>query len=169
MKKTIAVILASLLLTSVCVFAVSCAADGADKTADVTIDVSALAERIATEITYADSLYELDDYVVDMLYECGDITVASAAWSGTGATAEAVAVFEAADESGAEEVVAALEKYKLARSVEFDRYVAAEIEKIKSCIIRRIGKYVVYSVSPDSDAVGALIDSYVESQAQAAE
>lgn len=137
--------------------------DAIDRTdaEDVEIDIAALADILSAEIEYDDTLAKVESYVLDMLYDCGDFISASCGYCASGGTSEVVAVFECKSIEYADKVVERLELYRQSMKEDFARYTPAEVSKLENAVIEAKGKYVIFSVSPDSDKAMEIINNYI--------
>lgn len=120
--------------------------------ADVTKDVAAIADKLASDIKYADALNELDNAMVakiigvkDDLYTAGKVYVGSG-----GATAEEIACFEAKDEAAAAEIKKALETRIENQKAAFENYQPKEMTKLGDPVLTVSGKYVFMCISDDN-------------------
>lgn len=147
------------------VFMISSCGEKAEETAvpmnDVEIDINILSERLAEEIKYDDTLGKVESYVIDMLYDCSSLSVASAGYGASGGTSEAIAIFECESEEDADTVISKLEIYKESMAEDFVRYTPGEVEKLENAVIQKVGKYAVFCVSPDSDKAKEIINNYI--------
>ena len=124
------------------------------------MDIDKLAENISTAVEYDDYLYPLEDDVTESIFT-GIDAEDCVSYGGTGATSETVAIFEAENEAQAEEFKVKLEEYRKSCAAAFEKYTAGELDKLNAAIIRTVGKYAIFSVSPDSDKINSVIDDFV--------
>ena len=107
------------------------------------------------------SLSELDTNVALTYYGIdADKVKNSVVVVSTGATAEEIAVFEAADESSADAVKSACEDRKAKQTTSYADYKPSETSRLDKAIIKEDGNYVVYCVTDDTDKANEIIDKY---------
>lgn len=125
------------------------------------VDVTAMADALYTEVTYEDTLSELNDDTALSYYgiEQEDVTECVVMVS-TGATAEEIAVFEATDSEAAEAIKEACENRLEKQINSYNDYKPAEISRLDDAIIEASGNYIVYCVADDTDKVNEIIDEY---------
>lgn len=125
------------------------------------VDTDALAKSLVADIKYDDVLFELDSDMVKTLFELPD-GVTGAAYAGSGATAEEVAVFIASDEKSAEALETSLKARLESRAESYASYMPDEVFKIENAVISREGKYVAMCVSNDSDGAAKIISNFFD-------
>ncbi|MCR5688149.1 MAG: DUF4358 domain-containing protein [Lachnospiraceae bacterium] len=153
MTKTAKTIAAAALLTLL----TACGSKAAD------FDVHALADDLAANITYADSLSPMDLDTAKMFINLSDVNaVDGAVYEGSGGTAEEIIVIECASAEDTKAAENAL-KTRVAEQIEsFTDYVPEELTKLNAAVIKTSGKYAVLSVSDTPDAAKAIIDKYMK-------
>ena len=129
---------------------------------EVSFDVKTLAEELNSQISYQDTLTELDMDTASMFLNLSELDIVNGVvYEGSGATAEEIVVLECAtseDGAKAEQVL----KDRVAEQVEsFTDYVPAELTKLDAAVIRVNGKYAVLSVSDTPDAAVKIIEKYM--------
>ncbi len=125
------------------------------------VDVSEMANKLYTDLTFEDTLSELNEDTALSYYGIAQDDVAeSVVMVSTGATAEEIAVFEAVDETAAENIEAACEDRLEKQINSYNDYKPAEISRLDNAIIEVSGNYIVYCVADDTDAVNEIIDEY---------
>jgi|GEM_PF-246852 len=129
---------------------------------DVKIDINALAEELFTQIEYDDHLEKVEDFVLEMLYNCEEYVTASVGYCASGGTSEAIALFECETVEYASMVVESLDTYRQSMAEDYARYTAGEVEKLNSAIINQVGKYVIFSVSSNPKGAHAIINDHIE-------
>ena len=103
---------------------------------DLNINVKDMANELKSGLTFEDTLSELDtDSVKD------SVIIVS-----TGATAEEIAVFEAADSDAADKVKTACEDRKEKQTTSYADYKPSETGRLDKAIIKEDGNYVVYCI-----------------------
>ena len=112
-------------------------------------------------MTFEDSLSELDTNVALTYYGIdADKVKNSVVVVSTGATAEEIAVFEAADQSSADAIKSACEDRKAKQTTSYADYKPSETSRLDKAIIKEDGNYVVYCVTDDTDKANEIIDKY---------
>ena len=144
-----------------CVLALSLAAcgGGQSQTADVTIDVAALADSLHDGLTFQDQLTALDGVAAMGIYGLDSTTVSQIkVYVSTGATAEEIAVMETAGGDAVDTARAAAEKRVEDQKAAFENYQPKEMTKLGDPLIETRGKYVILCLSDANDAALAIID-----------
>jgi len=112
-----------------------------------------IAEAVFGAVQFTDELEALDGdvalavYSLDGMVEADDMF----AYAGTGALAEELVIVRCDD--NAEEIINVFKEYRDKQKNVFESYNAGEVVKLNDAVIMKIGGYVIYCVSPDSDAV----------------
>ncbi len=154
-KKTLCIILAAMTVTCACA---SCGKKedsdkGGDKaqTATETVDVTAVADKMKSDITFEDSLVEFDSGKIEKIlgvapdaYKKAKVYVSS-----TGATPEEIACFEANDKM-ADIIKASLETRVTNQKSTFTDYKPEQAPKLDDAVIIVKDNCVYYCVSGDS-------------------
>lgn len=115
-------------------------------------DAETLANRLLTEQAFTDELEQLAPEVALSLYQIdgGDVA-ASVVYTGTGATAEEVAVFEAVDADAAGRIRTAVEARVADQKQSFENYIPTEIPKLQQAVVAGRDTVVVLCVPAESD------------------
>ena len=124
--------------------------------------MAALGNDLATKITYADTLTQMDIDTASMFLNLSDLNVAKAAiYEGSGGTAEEIVVLECADETDAKKAEEVL-KTRVSEQIEnFTDYVPEELTKLNAAVIIVNGKYAVLSVSDTPEEAKKVIGQYM--------
>lgn len=150
-KRMKAAALAGLLVLTLC----ACGRQGGEEKADV--DLTALCGELTA--LCGEDLYELDEDTAKSLY--GDLDTEQAlVWSSSGATADEVALFQAADADGAEAVLAAVQQRVEDRRESYADYMPDEAAKLEKAIAEQHGTYVVLCACPEPDQAREIMDRY---------
>ncbi len=121
---------------------------------------SELAESLKNGVTFTDTLEEIDKQTLLINYDIAVEDIEdTAAYAGTGATAEEIAVFEAKDEQSAKEVYDAAVKRLAQRSEDYEAYRPEEVPKLDSAVVKQAGVFVAVCVSPESDIAEKIINN----------
>lgn len=121
--------------------------------ADESVDVIAVADRLKNDITYVDTLTELSSDMIQKLfglaegtdYKAGKVYVGSG-----GATAEEIACFEANDADSAAKIKATLENRIESQKTAFENYQPQEMDKLGSPVLVTKGNCVFMCISDDN-------------------
>lgn len=150
MKKTLAGLMA---LITIITALVSCGG-GDDK--NFAMDGAAVAKALLDGIKFDDALAEVPHAAATAVYGV-DSGINVTAYMGSGATAEQIAVFEAADDEAAKALTSAMEAY-IDRQIEsYKGYVPSEVPRLEDAIIRGKGKYVILCVTGDTETAEKII------------
>lgn len=121
------------------------------------IDAKALADSLATGITYDDELQLLGADEVSVYIDMEEGVTASM-YMGSGSTAEEVAVFDAPDEETAKQQKENVQTYLNDQADSFRDYIPEETKRVESAVLEQRGKYVVLCVSGDSEKAKEMIE-----------
>lgn len=126
----------------------------------VAIDPGTLADDIYSGITWQDQISKVDLNKALNLYgiNSGDIA-AGQVYISTNATAEEIAVLEAASSDKVDSVKASVEARIASQKASFESYNAAEVPKLDNAIVLTKGNYVILVVCNDTDTANSIIDS----------
>ena len=127
----------------------------------VTLDPSEVAAALKNGVQYDDELFQLSDDQFSVLYELPD-SVKGAAYCGSGATAEEVAVFDAGDENSAKALLSEMQDRLKSRSASYASYMPDEVSKIDSAVLKQAGQYIILCVSPDNAAAEKIISGFLK-------
>ncbi len=126
-----------------------------------TIDIHAMANELQNGLTFEDSLSELETDVALSYYGISRETVKdSVVILSTGATAEEIAIFEAANKDYLKVIELACNTRKEKQTVSYAEYKPEETGRLDHTIIKTSGNYVIYCVTDDTDKAEAIIDQY---------
>jgi len=154
MKKTVSILLASVL------FVAALCGCGGEKTA--ALDPTALVNDVLQSCQFTDSLNAVDSKVAVMIHEVDEADVTDVVYyGGTGATADEVTVFTAADEAAAKRILSQAETYVANRIEAFKDYGPEGALMLENAIVRQSGAYVVIVVCGDSNAA-KVVDKYIK-------
>ena len=128
---------------------------------DLNINVKDMANELKSGLTFEDTLSELDTGMALTYYGIdADSVKDSVIIVSTGATAEEIAVFEAADSDAADKVKTACEDRKEKQTTSYADYKPSETGRLDKAIIKEDGNYVVYCVTDDTDKANEIINKY---------
>ena len=122
-------------------------------------DAVALADSLAGTVHFVDQMTPLELDAAVNVYGIDSAAVsAGKAYVSTGATAEEIAVFTAADAGQVETVRAALEKRVEDQKAAYTNYQPQEMTKLSDPVIETRGDTVILCVSDDNSAALSVID-----------
>ena len=121
------------------------------------VDISALASQIVGEVSFDDSLSEIDDDMISMLYSIDGYTDA-VLYKGSGATAEEVAIFKMETTDDAKAALEEAQAHIQSQIESYESYIPEEVSRLEDAIVRQDGCYVSVVVSGDSAAAEKLLD-----------
>ena len=157
--KLLRKLLAAALSCALVLVCAACSQQAEQAGADVSLDPAALADSLASGLTFQDQLTPLDGDAAMNIYGLDNTSVVQLkVYVSTGATAEEIAVIETAGGDAAETVKAALEKRVEDQKLAFESYQPKEMTKLGDPLIETRGKYVILCLSDDNEAARALID-----------
>ena len=108
---------------------------------------------------FSEELEQVDSELICALYGIEESAVAECAgYFSTGATAEELVFFAAADENGTESIKAACELRVEDQILAYEDYGPAEVEKLENAVLQVRGNTVLVVVAADGDAVNAAVD-----------
>ena len=152
MKKITAIILAAICLLS------ALTGCGGKKT----MEPQAFVDELLAGASFVDSLNQVSDAVVPIIYEVDAADYSSAlVYCGTGATAEEIAVFTAVDDAAAERLLQAA-RARVDHQIEvYSSYGPEAARTLGNGIVERSGNYVVVVVCSDSAGAKKIVDQYI--------
>ena len=128
-----------------------CGSKEEKKTEDVSMDIHSVAKEIVDNGNFTD-IAEINKDKGISQYSVGDAEIADAVtYFSSGATAEEVVIFEGAT---------AAEERKEDDYKTWQDYKPEEVSRVDKAVIKKSGKYVVFCIADDKDAVSAVIDKY---------
>lgn len=113
-----------------------------------------IANAVFGAVTFTDELAPIEADIASLLYPCSDPEKIYA-YCGSGALAEELVIVKTSDASLVDEFKA----YRDKQIGIFESYNIDEVEKLNECYIGFIGRFLVYCVSPDADAVNDALSS----------
>ena len=137
-----------------------CLSSCGDKYENAVIDIGALADSIMNSVVFDDQLVPISESVMKTAYNFGEYTN-MIVYTGSGATAEEVILIECADAAAADKIYMSVDTYYKNKKFYFKDYNPEEMYKLDDPIFTRIGKYVIYCVSPDTAEVQRLLNTEI--------
>lgn len=138
---------AAALAAALCVTAAGCGKQQA------AINPADALNTLKESTTFTDQMTDMDSAGTCRFYDVStDLVQDSAAYVGSGATAESMAVFEATDNSAAESIADALQTFTDNWIKSYSDYKPEEVPKLESAVLEQDGVYVVFCVTADNAA-----------------
>jgi len=138
-----------------------CLSSCGDKYENAVIDIGALADSIMNSVVFDDQLVPISESVMKTAYNFGESTN-MIVYTGSGATAEEVILIECADAAAADKIYMSVDTYYKNKKFYFKDYNPEETYKLDDPIFVRIGKYVIYCVSPNTAEVQNLLNNSIK-------
>lgn len=131
---------------------------------DVVLDVTAVADALKAQMPFVDTLDAATDSGVERTYTAlnAEDVKAKVVYTGSGATAEEIAVFEAVDKDAAARVKAAVDKHIEETRESFTDYNPEELNKLKDPVVVTEGVYVILCVSDDNAKAKSCVDGFLK-------
>lgn len=117
------------------------------------IDPADALEQLKSSTTFTDQMTDMDSAGACRFYDVSaDLVQDGAAYVGSGATAESMAVFEATDTDAAQGIADALQTFTDSWIKGYSDYKPEEVPKLESAVLEQDGVYVVFCVTADNAA-----------------
>ncbi|MEG2039183.1 MAG: DUF4358 domain-containing protein [Oscillospiraceae bacterium] len=136
---------------------------GEKKTTD--IDLLTLSSKLQSELTFKDTLNQLDNDMIATYYPKVDVAKLNESVvfiSGTGSTAEEIALFEVKNTADAETVKNAVQERITDQTISFEDYNANEMVKINNAVVKTSGNYVFLVMCDDYDSAGKILSEQIK-------
>ena len=152
MKKTTA-----LLLALMCLLTALTGCGGKKE-----MDPQKLADELLSGAKFVDSMNQVSDTIVPILYDVDEADYSSAlVYCGTAATAEEIAVFKAVDAAAAERLMKAA-RARVDHQIEvYSSYGPEAARTLQDGIVKQSGDYVVVVICADSAGAKKIVDKYI--------
>jgi len=133
---------------------------GSDDSAELSIDVAALASELNEKTITTDELAENESSMLSTIYftEDGQVEESSFYMSG-GATADEICVVKCTDEDTAKAVAELFQTRADNQAELYSTYNTDEEAKLKDAIVRSSGVYAVFVVCDDYDAAEKILET----------
>lgn len=118
-------------------------------------DLDELAFQLKDSANFGEEMYLLDEGIARELYGLG-ADASCVAWSGAGATAEELAVFETASAGDAQELLERLWERNESRIADYGSYLPDEVPKLENSLILAEGRFVLLCTAQDSSGARQL-------------
>jgi hypothetical protein len=135
--------------------------DSSDKNGEVSLDPSGICQEIIDAGVFADELSEVDNSYSDMIIGVSSDSFTSAViYTGSGATAEELAIIQTEDSADAEYIIAKLNTHISNQADAYAGYKPEEVDKINSAIVKSNGSYIILCVAENNTAAEEIINKY---------
>jgi hypothetical protein len=124
-----------------------------------------LAAALIDGVAFEDQMESASDDAFYALYAIdpsGGGVADFALYASTGATAEEVAVIEAANAESAAAVLTSAQERLASQKVEFENYAPAEMPKLSDPVLVNSGKYIILCVSNDNATAKKIIETFTK-------
>lgn len=135
---------------------------GCSRAAEKTdVPVSDISSKLISELTWVDSLRQLDDSVVEKFYgfDTSKLDSYEVYVSDSGSTAEEIAVVKLSDASAKSDVTAAMEKRVEKQKKQFENYMPEEMYKLENALISEHGNYIILVVADEFEKAEEVLGS----------
>ncbi len=146
--------LAALLLLGGC--------SGGKDAAKAEIDPEKLGQELYDSGCFGQDIFEVDSGVIESMYGELEGVQAAKVYASSGASANEIAVFRAADKAGAEKIYQAASQRLEDRKLAYENYLPEEAKKLESALLRQEGSCVVFCVAEDAPGAEKIVDSYFD-------
>ena len=126
---------------------------------EITIDIKELSDSLLQNVTFSDELTQIDEKVVESLYNI-DNAINEYVYISSGATADEIAVFEFENADDAKKALENARDRISKQREDYETYIPAEVKKIDNAIVKNSGRYLIVCVS-DGDEAAKIIDDYI--------
>lgn len=145
-------------LTALLLLLAGCGASGGSQATELEPD--AAAQSILENVTFRDTLVKAEGGAAENYYRLsGDVAAYAIYVSGSGATAEEIAVLKAADPAQLDAVKAIAEKRVENLKFQFENYVPQEMVKLGDPVLISRGDVVILVIADDSSQAQKAVDA----------
>lgn len=129
----------------------------------INIDTSTAVQTMTEKITFTDKFVNVDSESINRIYGVDESLVKSCAgMSGSGSTAECIAMWEANDESSAQDIEKQLNDFLNSYKEGYAEYKPEEVPKLESAILQKNGVYVVLCISADNETAKTVVNDVLK-------
>lgn len=128
---------------------------------DITLDVSHMGETLFSQLTFDDTLVPMEEEIAAEVFGVAGVYNTMSVYGSTGATAEVLLILRCESATDAETAAARLAAYRDEMAAVYADYNMTESEKLTDAVLECEGRYVLFCVSPDPEAVTAAYQAYV--------
>lgn len=132
-----------------------------NKSKDITIDISKLAEDIMENIKFEDELNKVDNETANKLYDINN-AVSQVVYMSSGATAEEIAIFEFKDEENCKIALEKANNRIEEQKQSFKDYMPKEMKKIEDAIVVSKNKYLIVCIADNQDDIEKILNKYIK-------
>lgn len=146
-------------VSTICLY--SCADEIENSGASVTVTAQAFADILYCKMPMDATVKATPSATLALLMNVTDYT-AAAGYTATGALPDMIAVFEAKDAAGAENIRAAMDTYVTEMCREYERYAPEQVPKLENAIVKSSGNWAILCVSSDAETTSKIIDDVLK-------
>lgn len=128
---------------------------------DITLDVSHMGETLFAGLTFDDALVPMEEEIAAEVFNVAGLYNTMSVHGSTGATAEVLLILRCDSATDAETAAARLAAYRDEMAVVYADYNMVESEKLTDAVLECEGRYVLFCVTPDPEAVTEAYRAYV--------
>lgn len=128
---------------------------------ELNVDIQAAADAIAESTCFNSDIFAIDADIVPTMYPDLPEGTESAVYASSGASADEVAVFAAADETSAKTVLSQAQERLADRQESYANYMPDEAEKLSRAVVQQKDRYVMVVVSGDEKTAAELVKDYL--------
>lgn len=124
-----------------------------------------VAQALQTQLAFKDNLNQLDDTMLANFYPSVDLSKLEeyvVYVSGTGSTAEEIALFEVKSAEDAQMIQAAVDERLTDQKIAYQDYVPEEMVKIENAVVKTGGNYVLVVLCDETDKAGEILSGYLQ-------
>ncbi|MBR5485278.1 MAG: DUF4358 domain-containing protein [Oscillospiraceae bacterium] len=127
------------------------------------IDLTKTADELQSQLVFKDNLNRLDDSMMSNFYPSVDLSKVSeyaVFVSGTGSTAEEIALFELKSSDDIQMIENAIDERLTDQKIAYQDYVPEEMVKIENAVVKTGGNYVFAVLCDDTDSASEILSGY---------
>ena len=132
---------------------------------ETVIDIDELTNEVISAAKFRDELQELDDTVLQNIYssiQLSDIVKYKVYVNSTSAEAEELAIFEAKNEKGAQNIYQAVKERIDDLKFGFEGYLPEELIYIENAVIKKEGRYVLFGVGQNYEKINEIFNKHIK-------
>lgn len=158
-RKSLFLILLTLVIASSFIFAAGCdkASEDSSSNKEISVDTKALASDIIAKVKFVAAMNEINSELLDINYTVEEGTT-GVSYKAGGQFADEVTIFTAKDEASAKKMLDNVKEYIDEQKDIFASYAPGEVVKLEKAITMQKGKYVVFCVTADIETAKTIID-----------
>lgn len=128
-----------------------------------TLDTTALAQAVLTEVTFETELTQMDASVTESMITTLDENTKIELYMGEGTCSDELLILTAADSKSVDKEVESVQKHLTDMQQSFQDYLPKEAKKIDDAVILQMKNYIVACVSSDKDKAKKVIEEQLNS------